>query len=54
MRTKLACSALSVIGIIALWAGTAGAHVTVSPSTLPQGTDDAILDLPGSERVVDC
>ena len=24
-------------------AGTAGAHVTVSPSSLPQGTDDAIL-----------
>lgn len=43
MRTKLACSALAAIGIIALWAGTAGAHVTLSPSSLPQGTDDAIL-----------
>jgi periplasmic copper chaperone A len=43
MRTKLGCSALVVAGLIALWAGVAGAHVTLSPSSLPQGTDDAIL-----------
>ena len=29
--------------VLLLWTGQAGAHVTVSPSTLPQGTDDAIL-----------
>ena len=43
MRTKLGCSVLVVAGLIALWAGVAGAHVTLSPSSLPQGTDDAIL-----------
>jgi periplasmic copper chaperone A len=43
MRTKLSCSALIVVGLIALWSGVAGAHVTLSPSSLPQGTDDAIL-----------
>jgi len=29
--------------MLLLWIGQAGAHVTVSPSSLPQGTDDAIL-----------
>ena len=43
MRTKLACSGLVVIAIVALSAGIAGAHVTISPSSLPQGTSDAIL-----------
>ncbi len=43
MRAKLAWSALGAIAIIVLWVGPAAAHVTVSPSSLPQGTDDAIL-----------
>ena len=43
MRIKLACSALAVVALTVALAGTAGAHVTVSPSSLPQGTDDAIL-----------
>ena len=43
MRTKFACSAVVVVGLIALWAGIAGAHVTLDPSSLPQGTSDAIL-----------
>jgi uncharacterized protein YcnI len=38
--------ALGALGALAgtlLGAGVAGAHVTVSPSSLPQGTDDAVL-----------
>jgi uncharacterized protein YcnI len=31
------------VTVIGLWAGTAAAHVTVSPSSLPQGASDAIL-----------
>jgi len=26
-----------------LWAGSAGAHITISPASLPQGTGDAVL-----------
>lgn len=43
MRSKLLLAAVGVVALIGVWAGTAGAHVTVSPSSLPQGTDDAIL-----------
>jgi uncharacterized protein YcnI len=43
MRAKLTAISLGVIATLALWASAAGAHVTVSPSSLPQGTDDAIL-----------
>jgi periplasmic copper chaperone A len=43
MLSKLVLSALGVVALVGLWAGAAGAHVTVSPSSLPQGTDDAIL-----------
>ena len=42
MRTKLAV-ALTVAATVVLWGAAAGAHVTVSPSSLPQGTGDAIL-----------
>jgi uncharacterized protein YcnI len=43
MRSKLAVFLLGVVAVICLWCGVAAAHVTVSPSSLPQGTDDAIL-----------
>ncbi len=35
--------AVCALVFVVLGAGVAGAHVTVSPSSLPQGTDDAIL-----------
>jgi uncharacterized protein YcnI len=40
---KFGLIALCALAFVALDAGAAGAHVTVSPSSLPQGTDDAIL-----------
>src|SRR6202046_5586246 len=40
---KFGLIALCALALVAVGAGTAGAHVTVSPSSLPQGTDDAIL-----------
>jgi uncharacterized protein YcnI len=43
LRRQLILGALGVVALVGLWAGAAGAHVTVSPSSLPQGTDDAIL-----------
>jgi uncharacterized protein YcnI len=43
MRSKLAVFLIGVVTVICLWCGVATAHVTVSPSSLPQGTDDAIL-----------
>jgi periplasmic copper chaperone A len=43
MRAKIFATALGVLALTFLWAGTADAHVTVSPASLPQGTDDAIL-----------
>jgi uncharacterized protein YcnI len=42
MRTKLAVALAAAVTIV-LWGAAAGAHVTVSPSSLPQGTGDAIL-----------
>ncbi len=42
-RAKFALAALGVVAGIWLWVGPAGAHVTVSPASLPQGTSDAIL-----------
>jgi uncharacterized protein YcnI len=43
MYAKIAAVTLGAFAALALWASAAGAHVTVSPSSLPQGTDDAIL-----------
>jgi len=43
MRAKVTIVVLSLFTFVFLWAGIASAHVTVSPSSLPQGTDDAIL-----------
>jgi periplasmic copper chaperone A len=40
---KFGLIALCALAWVAVAAGAAGAHVTVSPSSLPQGTDDAIL-----------
>jgi periplasmic copper chaperone A len=35
--------AVAVVVVLVIWAGAAGAHVTVSPSSVPAGTSDAIL-----------
>jgi periplasmic copper chaperone A len=43
MMRKLGLAALCALVFVVLDAGVAAAHVTVSPSSLPQGTDDAIL-----------
>jgi uncharacterized protein YcnI len=43
MPSRLTAFAFGLVTVIGLWAGTAGAHVTVSPSSLPQGASDAIL-----------
>ncbi len=43
MMRKLGLVAVCALALVALDAAVAGAHVTVSPSSLPQGTDDAIL-----------
>ncbi len=43
MRSKLAVFVLGVVALNGVWCGVAAAHVTVSPPSLPQGTDDAIL-----------
>jgi uncharacterized protein YcnI len=43
MPAKFTAIALGVIAVLALWGSAAGAHVTVSPSSLPQGTGDAVL-----------
>ncbi len=43
IRAKLAVFVIGVMAAISLWAGVAAAHVTVSPSSLPQGASDAIL-----------
>jgi uncharacterized protein YcnI len=43
MRSKLVVFLFGVVATIGLWAGVADAHVTVSPSSLPQGASDAIL-----------
>jgi len=43
MYAKVAAVLSTTMAGIALWAGVAGAHVTVSPASLPQGTNDAIL-----------
>jgi uncharacterized protein YcnI len=40
---KFGLVALCTLVFVALDAGVAGAHVTVSPPSLPQGTNDAIL-----------
>jgi periplasmic copper chaperone A len=43
MRSKLATFIFGVVALNCLWCGVASAHVTVSPSSLPRGADDAIL-----------
>ena len=35
--------AVAAVAAVTLWASVADAHVTVSPSSLPQGTSDALL-----------
>jgi uncharacterized protein YcnI len=34
---------VTVLTVLTLWSGSASAHVTVSPATLPQGAGDAVL-----------
>ena len=43
MRSRLAVLVLGPVAAVGLSAGAAAAHVTVSPSSLPQGSSDAIL-----------
>ena len=43
MMRKFGLVAFCALVLLVLDAGVAGAHVTVSPTSLPQGTDDAIL-----------
>src|SRR6516165_11389547 len=43
MMRKLGIVALGVLAFTVLDAGVAAAHVTVSPSSVPQGTSDAVL-----------
>ncbi len=43
MMRKCGLVAVCALVLVVLDAGLASAHVTVSPSSLPQGTDDAIL-----------
>jgi uncharacterized protein YcnI len=43
MRRKFGAVALLVATMLAASAGSAAAHVTVSPSSVPQGTSDAVL-----------
>ena len=43
MRAKLAVALTAATATVVLWGAVAGAHVTVSPASLPQGTGDAIL-----------
>ncbi|HEY5024652.1 MAG TPA: YcnI family protein [Acidimicrobiales bacterium] len=43
MLTKVAVVLTAALATVVLWGAAAEAHVTVSPSSLPQGTGDAIL-----------
>ena len=43
MMRKFGLVVACALAFVVLDAGLAGAHVTVSPSSLPQGTNDAIL-----------
>jgi uncharacterized protein YcnI len=43
MRRKIGIVAVLVATMIALGANSAAAHVTVSPASIPQGTNDAVL-----------
>jgi uncharacterized protein YcnI len=43
MIRKFETVAVVVAAVIALWTDAAAAHVTVSPSSIPQGTSDAVL-----------
>jgi len=43
MRRKFGSVAVLVATMFALGVSPAAAHVTVSPSSIPQGTSDAVL-----------
>jgi periplasmic copper chaperone A len=43
MARRVLTVGAAVAVVLVLWSGVAAAHVTVSPSSLPRGTDDAIL-----------
>jgi uncharacterized protein YcnI len=43
MRSRLTMFIVGMVTAMGVWSGVASAHVTVSPSSLPQGADDAIL-----------
>ncbi len=43
MKGRLAAVLGGAVAVVSLWAGTAWAHVTVEPSSLAQGTGDAVL-----------
>jgi uncharacterized protein YcnI len=43
MRAKFAVSLVIAVAAVTVFGAPAWAHVTISPSSLPQGTDDAIL-----------
>jgi uncharacterized protein YcnI len=43
MRTKCTLAVAAILVAVFLGVGAAGAHVTISPSSLPQGTSDAVL-----------
>ncbi len=43
MLRKATGTILGALVTVMVWTGTAAAHVTVSPSSLPQGTGDAVL-----------
>jgi uncharacterized protein YcnI len=43
MRRKIGIVAVLVAAMFAVGADSAAAHVTVSPSSIPQGTDDVVL-----------
>jgi uncharacterized protein YcnI len=43
MRTKSVIAVAASLAAIVIWSGIAGAHVTISPTSVPQGTSDAIL-----------
>jgi periplasmic copper chaperone A len=45
MRVRLTVALIATAAIIIVWGGAAGAHVTISPSSVPQGTSDVILTI---------
>jgi uncharacterized protein YcnI len=43
MRAKVAFAFIASVAMVVVWGEVAGAHVTISPSSLPQGASDAAL-----------